>query len=154
MQILGLSPLDRDATACLYRDGEWSAIAEERLSRVKMHAGFPKRAVGQLLDQTRLPVDQIDRVVYPFMPWRVEEGEILSGFLRDLSFTVTNGDSWMSKARHLKTYANWYAKSIREHRQYHLELMRELRDLGLHDRLTRIDHPTSHAAAAFLRHRS
>ena len=28
------------------RGRQWTAVAEERLSRVKLHAGFPKRAVA------------------------------------------------------------------------------------------------------------
>lgn len=52
--ILGISPLDKGATASLYIDGKWEAIAEEGLSRVKVHARFPKRAVQELLKRTGL----------------------------------------------------------------------------------------------------
>ena len=51
MRILGISPLDKDATVALMVDGRVThAIAEERLSREKMHAGFPYQALEMVLD--------------------------------------------------------------------------------------------------------
>lgn len=51
MKILGISPLDKDATACLVVDGKVvSAIAEERLSRIKIHSGFPYKAIDKIFE--------------------------------------------------------------------------------------------------------
>ncbi len=67
--ILGVSPLDRDSTVCLVRDGEViSAIAEERLSRQKMHRGFPYLAMEELFTRYNLKAEEIDTVVYGFFP--------------------------------------------------------------------------------------
>jgi carbamoyltransferase len=147
---LGLSPLDKDATACLYVDGRWTAIAEERLSRIKLHAGFPQRAVAELLRCSGIRPADIQHVVYAFMPWWVEGSRIVGGYLRDLPFTATNGTSWKAKLRHLREYRQWCRRSVREHRKYHRELVRELRSLGLDRKLTRIEHHASHASSAFL----
>jgi carbamoyltransferase len=148
--ILGISPLDKDATACLYVDGKWTAIAEERLSRIKLHAGFPKHAVAELWRRTGLRPEDVQRVVYAFMPWWMEGGRMIDGYLRDLFFTLTNGSPWDARLRHLKVYAKWCNDSIVDHRKYHHELMRELGSLGLDRNLTRIEHHASHAAAAYL----
>jgi carbamoyltransferase len=149
-RILGISPLDKDATASLYIDGKWKAIAEERLSRVKMHAGFPKRAVEKLLQRTGLRPGDLQHVVYPFMPWWMEGSHMLYGYLRDLPFTLTNGTLWNTRLRHLKAYGEWCIDAILDHHKYHSELMRELSSLGLDHKLTRIEHHASHAAAAYL----
>ncbi|MCB9881529.1 MAG: carbamoyltransferase [Planctomycetes bacterium] len=150
MRILGISALDNDATACLYDDGEWTAIGEERLSRVKMHAGYPKLAIQELLREKGFTAKDVDAVCYPFMPWWVEGRRMVFGYLRDLPYTLFNGDGLGRKFRHLKAYAVWCARAIHYHKTYHQKLIQGLRDDGFEGKLVRIDHHTSHAAAAFL----
>jgi carbamoyltransferase len=49
--ILGLNSFHADASAALLRDGELvAAVAEERLNRIKHFAGFPAKAVREVLD--------------------------------------------------------------------------------------------------------
>ena len=53
MRVLGISPLDKDATVSFLEDGRVVfACAEERLSRVKLQSGFPHRAVRLGLERT------------------------------------------------------------------------------------------------------
>ena len=74
MKILGISPLDKDATACLFVNGEVvCAIAEERLSRVKIHAGFPYKAIDEIFRITGTSPEDIDNVVYAFEDWEDEK---------------------------------------------------------------------------------
>ncbi len=73
MKIIGISPLDKDATACLVVDGRVvRAIAEERLSRTKMHAGFPRLAIAEILRLEGLDPGDIDKVAYAFQDWEDE----------------------------------------------------------------------------------
>lgn len=73
MNIIGISPLDKDSTVCLVQDGKIvAAIAEERLSRNKMHAGFPDLAMQELFTKYNLDENQIDCVAYAFDDWDVE----------------------------------------------------------------------------------
>jgi carbamoyltransferase len=73
MKIIGISPLDKDSTACLVEDGKVvAAIAEERLSRVKLHAGFPYKAMEEILRRHHLTANDIDEVVYSFFDWPEE----------------------------------------------------------------------------------
>ncbi|GJM21524.1 MAG: hypothetical protein DHS20C15_14390 [Planctomycetota bacterium] len=73
MKILGLSPLDKDATASLVEDGRvLFASGEERYSRVKQHAGFPALAIEAALNATGSTAGDIERVVYPFLEAHAE----------------------------------------------------------------------------------
>ena len=67
MRILGISPLDKDATASFLEDGQIVfACAEERLSRVKLQDGFPARAVRLGFERTGWDANSIDGVAYAF----------------------------------------------------------------------------------------
>jgi carbamoyltransferase len=67
MRVLGISPLDKDATASFLEDGRVVfACAEERLSRVKLQHGFPHRAVQLGLARTGWDPASIDVVAYAF----------------------------------------------------------------------------------------
>jgi carbamoyltransferase len=67
MRVLGISPLDKDATASFLEDGKVVfACGEERLSRVKLQDGFPHRAVRMGLERTGWAPESIDAVAYAF----------------------------------------------------------------------------------------
>src|SRR5437763_16913618 len=67
MRVLGISPLDKDATASFMEDGRVAfACGEERLSRVKLQSGFPHRAVRLGLERTGWDPASIDAVAYAF----------------------------------------------------------------------------------------
>jgi len=52
-----------DSSACIVRDGELLfAVAEERISRIKHDAGFPRLAIRACLDFAKLRADQLDFV--------------------------------------------------------------------------------------------
>ncbi len=54
-----------DSSACIVRDGELLfAIAEERLSRVKHDAGFPRLAIQACLDFAGISAVQLDEVCF------------------------------------------------------------------------------------------
>jgi carbamoyltransferase len=54
-----------DSSACVVRDGELLfAVAEERISRVKHDAGFPKNAIRACLDFAKVRADQLDEVCF------------------------------------------------------------------------------------------
>jgi carbamoyltransferase len=67
MRVLGISPLDKDATASFLENGKVVfACGEERLSRVKLQDGFPHRAIQMGLERTGWSPDSIDAVAYAF----------------------------------------------------------------------------------------
>lgn len=74
MKVLGISPLDKDATASLVEDGEiLFGAGEERFSRTKQQSGFPKSAIKEALARTGTAVNEIDAVAYPFLTWEHEQ---------------------------------------------------------------------------------
>jgi carbamoyltransferase len=74
MIVLGISPLDKDATVTLMIDGRVvSAVAEERLSRQKMHSGFPYQALEMVMRQGRIEPRDVDCVAYAFFDARTEQ---------------------------------------------------------------------------------
>jgi carbamoyltransferase len=65
MYILGLSCFYHDAGACLLRDGEIIAAAEEeRFTRKKHDAGFPLHAARYCLEAAGIGPDELDYVVF------------------------------------------------------------------------------------------
>src|SRR5436309_5151326 len=73
MKVLGISPLDLDASASLVEDGRvLFAAGEERFSRKKQHAGFPEKAIQAALSATGTDPSQIDVVAYAFLTWGQE----------------------------------------------------------------------------------
>src|SRR6266436_3067629 len=54
-----------DSSACVVRDGELlCAVAEERISRIKHDARFPRLAIESCLEFARIRVEQLDEVCF------------------------------------------------------------------------------------------
>jgi len=61
--ILGLNAYHGDSSACLVRDGEIIAAAEEeRFRRIKHWAGFPSEAIRYCLDEAGLSLAKVDHI--------------------------------------------------------------------------------------------
>jgi carbamoyltransferase len=73
MKVLGISPLDKDSTVTIVEDGVITyAAAEERFTRVKLQDGFPWQSLADALERTGTKTEDIDKVVYPFLPYDEE----------------------------------------------------------------------------------
>ena len=65
MDILGVSAFYHDSAACLVRDGEIIAAAqEERFTRKKHDPGFPHRAVDYCLQEGRIALSDVRYLVF------------------------------------------------------------------------------------------
>src|ERR1700757_900672 len=63
--ILGISAFYHDSAACLLRDGEIVAAAqEERFTRKKHDSSFPSRAIAFCLEQPGVSAPDLDHVVF------------------------------------------------------------------------------------------
>ncbi len=70
MFILGISAFYHDSAACLVRDGDIVAAAqEERFSRKKHDPNFPKLAIDYCLSEAKVGLDEIDYVVFYDKPF-------------------------------------------------------------------------------------
>src|ERR1700676_5500693 len=74
-----------DSSACIVRDGELLfAVAEERLSRLKHDAGFPRLAIQYCLDFAHVRAEQLDEVCFGW-------SKAGPGFRHDLKCLATGG---------------------------------------------------------------
>jgi len=63
MYILGINAYHGDSSACLLRDGELLAAAEEeRFLRIKHWAGFPKESIRYCLQVAGIKLDQVEHI--------------------------------------------------------------------------------------------
>ncbi|MGB6657846.1 MAG: carbamoyltransferase N-terminal domain-containing protein, partial [Xanthobacteraceae bacterium] len=61
--ILGINAYHADAAACIVRDGELLAAAEEeRFWRIKHWAGFPSQAIGYCLNEAKVDLSDVTHV--------------------------------------------------------------------------------------------
>ena len=132
--ILGISAFYHDSAACLLRDGEIIAAAqEERFTRKKGDAGFPARAVEYCLEEAGIALSDLNYAGFYDKPLLKFE-RILETYLsvspRGFRSFLKAGPLWMKE----KLYT-----------------ARELRE-GLRDyegTLLFAEHHESHAASAF-----
>ncbi|MDH3222736.1 MAG: carbamoyltransferase [Gemmatimonadota bacterium] len=131
--ILGISAFYHDSGACLVRDGEIVAAAqEERFSRIKGDARFPAEAVRFCLEQAGISIDEVSAVGFYDKPLLKFE-RILETYLsvapRGLRSFLKAGPLWIKEK---------------------LFMARELREaLGYAGPLLFAEHHESHAASAF-----
>ena len=70
MYILGFSCLYHDSGACLLKDGEIiSAVQEERFTRLKHDASFPKNAIQYCLDESNIQASDLESIVFYDKPF-------------------------------------------------------------------------------------
>jgi len=81
MLILGLNAYHGDASACLVRDGEIVAAAEEeRFRRIKHWAGFPSEAIRYCLAEARIGLSDVGHIAVNSDP--------KANLLRRLGYTI------------------------------------------------------------------
>lgn len=150
MKILGISALDTDCTASLLVDGELvECMAEERLSRIKLHAGFPAKSIEMIFQRTGLTPNNIDSVAYAFYPWTKEAKKMSICYFKNFFYNITRSDSLKAKFFHEAYYLRWTKNAILDHRKFHHELINNLKKIGLEKKLVRVEHHLCHAASAF-----
>ena len=70
MHLLGISAFYHDSAACLIKDGEIIAAAqEERFSRKKHDSGFPHNAVKYCLKESEISGEKVDYVAFYEKPF-------------------------------------------------------------------------------------
>ncbi len=131
--ILGISAFYHDSAACLVRDGEIIAAAqEERFSRKKHDHRFPKNAVQFCLEYAEITIDTVDIVAFYDKPFLKFE-RLLESYLA----YAPNGIKSFIKAMPL-----WIKEKL---------WMKEFikKELGFEGEVLFPEHHQSHAASAF-----
>ncbi|MFI7453489.1 carbamoyltransferase [Nonomuraea sp. NPDC049714] len=133
--VLGISAFFHDSAACLVRDGEIVAAAEEeRFSRIKHDAGFPRAAVAYCLRAAEIEMADVDLVVFYEKP--------LLKFQRLFATYLEHAPRGYRQFR--LSAARWLGRRLRIRR----ELDRGLGH-GYRGRYYFTEHHESHAASAF-----
>ncbi|MGE0268876.1 MAG: carbamoyltransferase [Candidatus Omnitrophota bacterium] len=133
VNILGISAFYHDSAACLIRDGEIIAAAqEERFTRKKHDESFPKNAVEFCLKEGNISIDEVDYVGFYDKPFLKFERLLLTY----LSYAPLGIQSF------LKAMPVWLKEKI-----FLKDLL--LRELNYDGEIIFTEHHESHAASAF-----
>lgn len=159
MNILGINT-SIDCTAVVVRNGRvLAAIAEERLSRKKLHTGFPRLAIAACLRQAGIAGDKIDVVALGFEEY-LTAAPLVTELLfhsRGCQFEPENNIPFMTLlaegGRILSTNPGvfWAMVNPKKWRQWNLDrYAKELSLLGINRaKIIGVDHHTAHAASAY-----
>src|SRR5438105_8733216 len=132
-RILGVSAFYHDSAACLVRDGTIVAAAqEERFTRKKHDASFPKHAVEYCQRESGIGIDQVDCVAFYEKPF-IKFDRILHTYL---ACAPTGIQSF------LKAIPLWIKEKI-----WMKELIRK--ELDYEGKIIFPEHHESHASSAF-----
>jgi len=141
MYILGISAFYHDSAACLLKDGEIIAAAqEERFTRKKHDAGFPHHAILYCLKEAGIAAKEIDNVVFYEKPF-VKFERLLETYLA----FAPKGFTSFAKAMPVWIKDKLFQKSA---------LIKEIKstldeDVNWSERLLFSEHHLSHAASAY-----
>ena len=141
MYILGISAFYHDSAACLLKDGEIIAAAqEERFTRKKHDAGFPRHAILYCLQEAGIAAKDIDNVVFYEKPF-VKFERLLETYLA----FAPKGFTSFATAMPVWIKDKLFQKSA---------LIKELKStldksLDWRERLLFSEHHLSHAASAY-----
>ncbi len=140
MYILGISALYHDSAAALVADGKIVAAAqEERFSRKKHDARFPRNAIAYCLAEAGISGDQLDYVVFYEKPF-VKFERLLETYLS----YAPRGYSSFKMAIPL-----WLKEKLFQKTLLRDELQRFAPNLDIQQKLLFTEHHQSHAASAF-----
>ena len=133
MNILGVSCFYHDSAACILRDGEILAAAqEERFTRKKHDPRFPQNAIQYCLQGAKITPDQLDYVVFYDKPFLTFERLLLSY----LTVAPKGLRSW------LEAMPLWLGKKLHMHKVFKNEI-------GYDGDVLFTEHHEAHASSAF-----
>ncbi|MDB0003670.1 carbamoyltransferase [Alphaproteobacteria bacterium] len=141
MYILGISAYYHDSAACLIKDGEIIAAAqEERFTRKKHDSGFPHIAIQYCLEEASISASKIDNVVFYEKPF-VKFERLLETYLA----FAPKGFTSFAKSMPVWIKDKLFQKSA---------LIKELKstldeNVDWRERLLFSEHHLSHAASAY-----
>lgn len=140
MYILGISCYYHDSAACLLKDGEIIAAAqEERFTRKKHDPRFPVHAIKYCLKEANISFEQIDHVMFydnPVLKFKRILKTYLDFFPKSIPFIFKSLPSWLTKKLYWKSNLQ---KEIKNH--FDVSYAKS--------KISCTEHHLSHAASAF-----
>ncbi len=141
MYLLGISAFYHDSAACLLKNGEIVAAAqEERFTRKKHDSSFPHNAIRYCIEEAKISADQINNIIFYEKPFLKFE-RLLETYLA----FAPRGFSSFCKALPVWIKDKLFQKSI---------IIKKLKitldnNINWNERLLFSEHHLSHAASAF-----
>jgi len=133
--ILGINAYHGDSSACLVRDGELLAAAEEeRFRRIKHWAGFPEQAIRYCLAEAGIGLDAVSHVAINQDP--------RANFWRKVGYTLAKRPSTQLVLDRLR--------NKRERAGVGAELARAFPEQTFTGSVHEVEHHLAHLASAFL----
>ena len=141
MYILGISAFYHDSAACIIKDGEIIAAAqEERFTRKRHDASFPSHAIKYCMQEAQIDSEQIDSVVFYEKPF-IKFERLLETYL---AFAPKGFISFA------KAMPVWIKDKLFQKKAIIKELKSVFgKETNWHERLLFSEHHLSHAASAF-----
>jgi carbamoyltransferase len=140
LYVLGISAFYHDSAAALVTEGRIVAAAqEERFTRKKNDAGFPRHAIQYCLDEAEIGLGAVDHVVFYDKPFLKFERLLVTY----LAFTPRGFNSFRM------ALPIWLKEKLFQKRLLRQELERFAPDYDWDKRLLFGEHHQSHAASAF-----
>jgi carbamoyltransferase len=137
MYILGINAYHGDSSACIIKDGEIVAAAEEeRFRRIKHWAGFPSEAINYCLEEAGISPREIDHIGVSRNPSAHLHKKALFALSKRPSFSMIK-DRLSNMAK---------VKDIKEEFCKALELPSEFMKVRFHN----VEHHRAHMASSFL----
>ena len=140
MTILGISAFYHDSAACIIRDGEIIAAAqEERFTRKKHDAGFPSHAIRYCLDAAETELNDLDALAFydkPLLKFERLLETYLSFAPRGVKSFMTAMPVWLKEKMFMKRVMHEELEKIGDYERDKLKLLFP-------------EHHLSHAASAF-----
>jgi carbamoyltransferase len=139
--ILGISAFYHDSAACIIKDGEIIAAAqEERFTRKRHDASFPSHAIKYCMQEAQIDSEQIDSVVFYEKPF-IKFERLLETYL---AFAPKGFISFA------KAMPVWIKDKLFQKKSIIKELKSTFgKETNWHERLMFSEHHLSHAASAF-----
>lgn len=135
MIIIGINAYHGDSSACLLRNGEIIAAAEEeRFRRIKHWAGFPSRAIAYCLEEAGAALDDVEIVAISSNP--------RASLLKKIEYTISMRPDYRLIVDRLRNQ--------RKRQSVENELETAFPSASFRGRVVRIEHHLAHIASAFL----
>jgi carbamoyltransferase len=144
MLIVGLHN-DCDSGVCLIKDGVLvEALNEERLSRVKLHDGFPGKSLAYLLEKYDLHIEDVDHFAYGWSGCALDYPHLAEKIVeRTIQALERNPNCGNILKRRM-------ASEVTHDSKARTDFEAEMKALGIpSEKIAYLDHHKSHAWSAF-----
>lgn len=136
MHILGINAYHGDSSACIVKDGELIAAAEEeRFRRIKHWAGFPTAAIKYCLKEAKIKFEEIDHIAVNRNP--------RANLSRKIIFTLRKKPDFSIIKERLQNYSE--IGNIKKSLCYKFDL----KETSFRASIVNVEHHSAHMASCF-----